>query len=104
MAGNPPKAVDSDGISSSAHTEARTPANLSDDEKHSVGDEKGVTARPKHINRRVSEWEALQIAAAGDMETIDAEVQDLEDEVTARGKSFSDRFQLNFKDPRHYTW
>ncbi|PQE17831.1 MFS sugar transporter protein [Rutstroemia sp. NJR-2017a WRK4] len=104
MSENPPKAVESDAISSSGHTEARTPANLSDDEKHSLGDEKGVTARPKHINRRVSEWEALQIAAAGDMETIDAEVQDLEDEVTARGKSFSDRFQLNFKDPRHYTW
>ncbi|KAM3083047.1 fructose symporter [Clarireedia jacksonii] len=104
MSDHPPKVVDSDGISSSAHTEARTAANLSDDEKHSIGDEKGVTPRPQHINRRVSEWEALQIAAAGDMETIDAEVQDLENEVTARGKSFSDRFQLNFKDPRHYTW
>ncbi|PQE04290.1 MFS sugar transporter protein [Rutstroemia sp. NJR-2017a BBW] len=96
MSDNPPKPVESDGISSSGHTEARTPANLSDDEKHSLGDEKGVTARPKHINRRVSEWEALQIAAAGDMETIDAEVQDLEDEVTARGKSFSDRLLVAF--------
>lgn len=81
-----------------------TPAKMSEDVSD-VGNEKGAAqARPSHIGRKVSEWEALQIAAAGDMETIDNEVQDLEAEVTSRGKSRSDIFQLSFKDPRHYTW
>ncbi|KAA8575880.1 hypothetical protein EYC84_004966 [Monilinia fructicola] len=81
------------------------PAKLRDEGVSDVGNEKGAApARPDHIGRRVTEWEAIQIAAAGDMETIDNEVQDLEAEVTARGKSRSDVFQLTFKDPRHYTW
>lgn len=89
-------------ISSSHYNE--TPAKLIQEESD-FGNEKGAAgARPDHIGRRVSEWEALQIAAAGDMETIDHEVLDLEAEVTARGKSRSDVFQLRFKDPRHYTW
>ncbi|RAL58322.1 hypothetical protein DID88_006434 [Monilinia fructigena] len=81
------------------------PAKLHDEGVSDIDTEKGAaTARPDHIGRRVTEWEAIQIAAAGDMETIDNEVQDLEAEVTARGKSRSDVFQLTFKDPRHYTW
>ncbi|ESZ94622.1 hypothetical protein SBOR_5033 [Sclerotinia borealis F-4128] len=89
-------------ISSSNHT---IPTKLSEEEASDVGNEKGATpTRPNHIGVRVSEWEAIQIAAAGDMETIDNEVEDLEAEVTARGTSRADIFQLSFKDPRHYTW
>lgn len=98
----PKETVAHDDIGSSHYT---TPAKQSLEDSTDIGNEKGaIPTRPNHIGRRVSEWEALQIAAAGDMETIDNEVQDLEAEVTARGKSRSDVFQLSFKDPRYYTW
>ncbi|KAF7870155.1 uncharacterized protein EAF02_009345 [Botrytis sinoallii] len=103
MSDLPTKEVVNNGDVSSSHY--NTPAKMSEENVSDFGNEKGAAqARPGHIGRRVSEWEALQIAAAGDMETIDNEVQDLEAEVTARGKSRSDVFQLKFKDPRHYTW
>lgn len=103
MSDLPTKEVVNHEDASSSHY--NTPAKMSEENVSDFGNEKGAAqARPGHIGRRVSEWEALQIAAAGDMETIDNEVQDLEAEVTARGKSRSDVFQLKFKDPRHYTW
>ncbi|PMD13207.1 fructose transporter 1 [Hyaloscypha hepaticicola] len=55
--------------------------------------------------RRLSEWEALQIVAAGDNETIDREVNEIDADLQAMDiKSTWFRPQLRLKDPRHFTW
>ncbi|RDW67630.1 fructose transporter 1 [Coleophoma cylindrospora] len=55
--------------------------------------------------RQLSEWEAIQIAAAGDIETINAELDELEVELQNRPKSNRwYNYELQFKDPRHFTW
>ncbi|KAL3418081.1 sugar transporter [Phlyctema vagabunda] len=55
--------------------------------------------------RRMTEWEAIQIAAAGDLETINAEIDeiDLDLQNTPRSTRWYN-YELNFKDPRHFTW
>jgi sugar porter (SP) family MFS transporter len=55
--------------------------------------------------RRMSEWEAMQIAAAGDFVTIDAEVDELEAEFQSQPKtSHWYKYELQFKDPKYFTW
>lgn len=79
--------------------------------RQAYGDEK--TRRPSviEIQERVrdgsvpevkGEFEALQIAKAGGWE-IEALMLDMEQQVKAEGYKKS-RFDLEFKDPRHFTW
>lgn len=71
-----------------------------DEKEHA--DARPVAARKK--TEPLSEWEALQLAQAGDMDTIDAEVLELEEQYSARkGSSHWYNYELNFKDPRHFT-
>jgi hypothetical protein len=55
--------------------------------------------------RQVSEWEALQIVAAGDTETIDKEVDEIDVDLQAmKIQSTWFKPQLRLKDPRYFTW
>jgi hypothetical protein len=97
-----PKISDSDAISSADHSEAGTPANNDIDEK-----DVALQPKPKQSlgGRRVSEWEALQIVAAGDIETIDREVDEIEADLQAMDiRSTWFKPQLRLKNPRHFTW
>jgi hypothetical protein len=63
-----------------------------------------MPARPK-IKRATSEWEALQIAAAGDLDTIDREVAEIEAALQAMDiRSTWYKPQLKLSDPRYFTW
>lgn len=59
-----------------------------------------------HASRReLSEWEAMQIAEAGDFETIDAEVNELDGQLQmVNRKNRWYRYQLSFDDPKYFTW
>lgn len=55
--------------------------------------------------RRVSEWEALQIAEAGDLETINAEVDEIEAELQLLNlRSTWYKPLLTFKDPKMFNY
>jgi len=97
------KISDSDAISSTEHSEVG---------KDFVN-EKGI-ARPadpsqngstRSNGRQVSEWEALQIAEAGDIDTIDREIGEVEADLQAMHiKSTWFKPQLILKDPKYFTW
>lgn len=54
---------------------------------------------------KVSEWEALQIAAAGDLQTINAEVDGIEADLQAMNmRSTWYKPLVKFSDPRYFTW
>jgi len=90
------KTSDSDVISSTDHSEAGVPVQSMDEKK--------VAARPNN-NRRVSEWEALQIAAAGDIDTIDREIAEVEADLQQMNiRSTWYKPQLKLSDPRYFTW
>jgi hypothetical protein len=93
-----PKALDIDAISSTQNSETLTPA---------VPNEKDIAHAPRKASfgRRVSEWEALQIAQAGDLETIDAEVEEIEGELQRMDlKSTWFKPLLHFRDPKFFTY
>ena len=96
------KSSDSDIISSAGHSEAGMPTKELN--------EKDVAFNPDNDHnlskpRRLSEWEALQIVAAGDNETIDREVNEIDADLQAMDiKSTWFKPQLRLKDPRHFTW
>lgn len=55
--------------------------------------------------RHISEWEAMQIAAAGDFETIDAEVDELEAQLQQNQKKTRwYHYRLSFNDPKYFLW
>ncbi|CAG8975512.1 hypothetical protein HYALB_00012289 [Hymenoscyphus albidus] len=55
--------------------------------------------------RKASEWEALQMVAAGDYDTINREIDQLEANLQAMNiQSTWYKPQLCLKDPRHFTW
>lgn len=55
--------------------------------------------------RHISEWEAMQIAAAGDFETIDAEVDELEAQLQQNQKKNRwYHYRLSFNDPKYFLW
>ncbi|KAI9817889.1 MAG: hypothetical protein M1827_001008 [Pycnora praestabilis] len=88
--------IDADGEKEQAHFHLEGGDNGDPNRKFSVHSTSG---------RRLSEWEAMQVAAAGDMETIDAEIDEIEAELqTMNKKSRWYKFELSFKDPRHFTW
>jgi hypothetical protein len=97
-----PKALDIDAISSTQNSETFTPT------KNAVPpNEKDIAHVPRKASfgRRVSEWEALQIAQAGDLETIDAEVEEIEGELQRMDlKSTWFKPLLHFKDPKFFTY
>jgi hypothetical protein len=68
--------------------------------------EKDLAVAPAPASRRViSEWEAMQIAEAGDHDTIDREIAHVEADRQAMDiKSTWFKPQLKLKDPRHFTW
>jgi hypothetical protein len=91
--------ADADAISSSHHSETIPPRNAE------AVNEKDVGLSPKHpihnTNRRVSEWEALQIAQAGDLDTINAEVDEIEADLQRMNlRSTWYKPLLNFRDPK----
>lgn len=55
--------------------------------------------------RRVSEWEALQIARAGDLETINAEVDEIEAELQLLNlRSTWYKPLLKFRNPKMFNY
>ncbi|RFU36070.1 hypothetical protein B7463_g210, partial [Scytalidium lignicola] len=69
--------------------------------------ENEVYDKPTHGARRhhISELEAMQIAQDGDFSVIDGEIEQLEASLLRAEKpSRWFHYELNFKDPRHFTW
>ena len=98
------KGSDSDIISSSDQSDAGVPTKPINEKDVTLTDGH-QQARPKPLRRQVSEWEALQIVAAGDLETIDKEVDEIEADLQAMNiRSTWLKPQLRLKDPRHFTW
>ena len=66
--------------------------------------ETDVPSRPQP-RRQVSEWEAIQIAAAGDIDTINREMDEVEAELQAKNiRSTWHKPQLRLKDAKYFTW
>ena len=71
-----PKSSDSDIISSAGHSEAGIPTKeISEKDIALAGGNQQFRPKPA-LRRQVSEWEALQIVAAGDIETIEEEIDE----------------------------
>ncbi|PMD31945.1 fructose transporter 1 [Hyaloscypha variabilis F] len=99
-----PKRSDSDIISSADQSDAGIPTKRVN-EKDVALSEGHQQTQPKQTRRRVSEWEALQIVAAGDLETIDKEVDEIEADLqTMDIRSTWFKPQLRLKNSRHFTW
>lgn len=113
------KSSGTDAISSTEQSEVTVLAKkvaMADDTKPEI-DEKDI-GRPADPERRqsqksvysssgrkVSEWEALQMVAAGDLETINREMDDIEADLqTMNIKSTWYKPQLRLNDPRYFTW
>jgi hypothetical protein len=107
---------DMDAISSTDHSEVDAPKKVTlasdkpdaaDDEKH-IGHPKGPQRNSSVYSssgRKVSEWEALQIVAAGDVETINREMDEIEAELQNMNiKSTWHKPQLRLNDPKYFTW
>ena len=96
---------DVDAISSDENSEGGNPTKQVVDEKaFPAGPQRNQPTRPTG-GRRVSEWEAIQIAAAGDLDTIDREVAEVEADLQQMNiQSTWSKPQLRLKDPRHFTW
>ena len=96
---------DVDAISSDENSEGGVPTAQAVDEKvFPAGPQRNQPARPTG-GRGVSEWEAIQIAAAGDLDTIDREVAEVEADLQQMNiQSTWFKPQLRLKDPRHFTW
>lgn len=68
-------------------------------------DEKALAPKRPTPQRQVSEWEAIQIVAAGDNDAIDREIALVEADLQAMNiRSTWYKPQLKMKDPRHFTW
>jgi hypothetical protein len=100
-----------DAISSPDYSESDVPpkkVTISSDHQDPV-DEKNV-GKPSSLKRpgnerRVSEWEALQIVAAGDLDTIDREIDEIDANLQEMNiQSTWYKPQLRLKDPRYFTW
>jgi hypothetical protein len=96
---------DIDAISSDEHSEAGAATTKTVDEKAvPAGPQQNQSTRSTG-GRRVSEWEAIQIAAAGDLDMIDREIAEVEADLQQMNvQSTWCKPQLRLKDPRHFTW
>jgi hypothetical protein len=109
-----PTKGDTDAISSTEHSEAGVPGKeyTSGSEDIAKEEDIGNPMGPQRNHsvhttggRRVSEWEALQIAAAEDYTTIDAEVYEIEADLQRMDiKSTWFKPQLRLKNPRYFNW
>ena len=93
-----PKRVEADEISSTEHS-------VKDSEQAiPPAAQRNQSVYSTH-GRRLSEWEALQIVAAGDLETINAEVDAIEVDLRAMNmKSTWYKPLLQFSNPKYFTW
>jgi hypothetical protein len=100
-----PKSSSSDIISSASHSESGMPMKEVN-EKDIALTQGHQQPKPKPgLRRQVSEWEALQIVAASDIETIDWEVDEIEADLQEMNiQSTWFKPQLRLKDPRYFTW
>lgn len=104
-----PKTIEVDTISSEEHVDSNDPpkkVTLAGDH-HEATEKKGPSRHNSVISsgRRVSEWEALQIVAAGDDETIDREIDEIEASLQQMNITSSwYKPQLKLSDPRYFTW
>ena len=109
-----PTQRDGDTVSSTEHSEAGIAHKDYTNGRDDIGKEENdghlsVPQRNKSVysssGRRVSEWEAIQIVAAGDNATIDAEIYEIEAELqTMSIKSTWHKPQLRLKNARYFTW
>jgi hypothetical protein len=87
-----PKRIEIDGLSSTEHSVKDTEAQRNKSVYSTSG-------------RKVSEWEALQIVAAGDLQTINAEIDAIEVDLQAVNmRSTWYKPLLKFNDPKYFTW
>jgi hypothetical protein len=92
-----PKRVEIDEISSTEHS-------IKDAEKARPDATRNQSVYSTS-GRKVSEWEAMQIAAAGDLTTINAEVDAIEIELQAMNmRSTWYKPLIKFNDPKYFTW
>jgi hypothetical protein len=106
------KISDVDAISSPDHSESDLPpkkVTLASDHQDASDEKRHGPQRKDSVysssGRRVSEWEALQIVAAGDLETIDREIDEIEASLQQMSiQSTWYKPQLRLKDPRYFTW
>lgn len=92
-----PKRVEIDEISSTEHS-------IKDTEKARPDPARNQSVYSTS-GRKVSEWEAIQIAAAGDLTTINAEVDAIEIELQAMNmRSTWYKPLIKFDDPKYFTW
>lgn len=89
-----PGAPDADQISSSS---------VSEPVSNKMENSNIVPVVTRASQRRIGEWEAMQIAEAGDFETIDAEVNELEAQLRPRKNRWY-KYELSFEDPKYFTW
>ena len=106
------KDIDTVGSAEESHVDVPKKVTIAsdkqvDDEKN-IGHPKGPVRNSSVYSgsgRKVSEWEALQIVAAGDVETIDREIAEVENDLQAMNiQSTWHKPQLHLKDPRYFTW
>jgi hypothetical protein len=73
-------------------------------DESNIGAPQGVSAARKS-SRNVSEWEALQIAQAGDLATINAEVDEIEAELQLLNlRSTWYKPLLKFRNPKTFNY
>lgn len=114
--------VDAISSTENSHVEAAspvaTPASKKvtlHSEKQDVGEKDIGHVKPKgpsrnnsvysSSGRKVSEWEALQMVAAGDYDTINREIDAVEADLVAMNiQSTWYKPQLKLSDPRYFTW
>jgi hypothetical protein len=105
MAGSIPQSAEASATTSTKQDERAAPLNVDDVNEKDIGvPEPNPTAHHKST-RRVSEWEALQIARAGDLETINAEVDEIEAELQLLNlRSTWYKPLLNFRNPQMFNY
>jgi len=85
-----------------------TIASENQDQVKNIGKPKGPVRNSSVYStsgRRLSEWEALQIVAAGDTETIEREIAEVENDLQAMNiQSTWYKPQIHLKDARYFTW
>lgn len=87
----------SDAISSTEHSDV--------DVKDAGENQIAATQNRPEVSRGFSEWEAIQIAAAGDNDTIDREIAEIEASLAAMNiKSTWFKPQLKLSNPKHFTF
>ena len=89
-------------IDTNKQDENASPLHAPTENNTRVPQKDSAARKPSH---RVSEWEALQIAQAGDLATIDAEVDEIEAELQLLDlRSTWYKPLLKFRDPKTFNY